>query len=80
MSRAMQDALGALVRDLGNIANPHTYYLRNGGMHKIDVAQLDFKRAADPFNLMNPGKIAGFDEIDGAPGGAKHIKASGWAY
>jgi len=26
------------------------------------------------------GKIAGFDEIHGAPGGAGHIKASGWAY
>lgn len=62
------------------IANPHTYFLQNGGMHKIDDAQIAFKRASDPFSLMNPGKIAGFDEIDGAPGGAAHIKASGWAY
>ena len=29
---------------------------------------------------MNAGKIAGFDQIEGAPGGAGHIKASGWAY
>ncbi len=78
---AQIDRLSHAFEELGvKIANPHTYYLQNGGMHRIDAAQLDFKRAADPFNLMNPGKIAGFDEIDGAPGGASHIKASGWAY
>ena len=62
------------------IANPHTYFLQNGGMHRIDAAQIAFKRSTDPWNLMNPGKIAGFDQIEGAPGGAGHITASGWAY
>ena len=62
------------------IANPHTYFLQNGGMHKIDTAQIDFKHATDPHGLMNPGKIAGLDEIDGAPGGAARMRASGWAY
>lgn len=62
------------------IANGHTYFLQNGGMHKIDEAQIAFKRDVDPHGLMNPGKIAGYDEIDGAPGGASHIRASGWAY
>jgi len=75
------DRLSQAFEELGvRIANPHTYFLQNGGMHKIDDAQIAFKRASDPFSLMNPGKIAGFDEIDGAPGGAGHIKASGWAY
>jgi FAD/FMN-containing dehydrogenase len=62
------------------IANPHTYFLQNGGMHKIDEAQIDFKKATDPHGLMNPGKVAGLDEIDGAPGGAADMRASGWAY
>ena len=75
------DRLSHAFEELGvKIANPHTYYLQIGGMHKVDAAQLDFKRTSDPFNLMNPGKVAGLDEIDGAPGGATHIKASGWAY
>lgn len=62
------------------IANPHTYFLQNGGMHKIDEAQIAFKKSTDPHGLMNPGKIAGLDEIDGAPGGAASMRASGWAY
>lgn len=75
------ERLSQAFEDLGvKIANPHTYFLQNGGMHKIDQAQIAFKRSADPHGLMNPGKIAGFDEIDGAPGGAGHLRASGWAY
>ena len=75
------ERLSRAFEDLGvKIANPHTYFLQNGGMHKIDDAQIAFKRATDPHSLMNPGKIAGFDEIEGAPGGAGHIRASGWAY
>ena len=78
---AQIDKLSAAFQALGvKIANVHTYFLQNGGMHLVDEAQINFKRATDPFNLMNPGKIAGFDEIDGAPGGAAHIKAAGWAY
>lgn len=75
------ERLSHAFEDLGvKIANPHTYFLQNGGMHKIDEAQIAFKRSTDPWSLMNPGKIAGFDEIEGAPGGAGHIRASGWAY
>lgn len=75
------ERLSQAFEDLGvKIANPHTYFLQNGGMHKIDAAQIDFKRATDPHGLMNPGKIAGYDQIEGAPGGAGHIRASGWAY
>ena len=78
---AQIDKLSAQFQALGvRIANVHTYFLQNGGMHLVDEAQINFKRATDPFNLMNPGKIAGFDQIDGAPGGAAHIKAAGWAY
>ena len=75
------ERLSQAFEDLGvKIANPHTYFLQNGGMHKIDDAQIEFKRATDPHGLMNPGKIAGYDQIEGAPGGAGHIRASGWAY
>ncbi|MFP4297954.1 MAG: FAD-binding oxidoreductase [Spirulinaceae cyanobacterium] len=39
------------------IANPHTYILEDGGRKTIDVAQLNFKKAVDPYGLMNPGKM-----------------------
>ncbi len=69
-NRAQVERIAREWEDLGvKIANPHTYFLQNGGMHKIDQAQIAFKSASDPHGLMNPGKIAGLDEIDGAPGG-----------
>jgi FAD/FMN-containing dehydrogenase len=80
-SQAQVEQLAREWEALGvKVANPHTYFLQNGGMHLIDEAQIAFKRSVDPHGLMNPGKIAGFDEIDGAPGGAAELKASGWAY
>jgi FAD/FMN-containing dehydrogenase len=80
-SKAQVESYAQAWEALGvKIANPHSYFLQNGGMHKIDQAQIAFKRAVDPHGLMNPGKIAGFDEISGAPGGATELKASGWAY
>ena len=66
------------------IANVHTFLLQNGGMKDLDQAQIAFKRAADPHLLMNPGKIAGLDDLpDGVSGAAleaAQLPASGWAY
>lgn len=39
------------------IANPHTYILEDGGRKTIDLDQLNFKKAVDPYGLMNPGKM-----------------------
>lgn len=39
------------------IFNPHTYVLEDGGMKEIDEDQLAFKRLADPYGLLNPGKM-----------------------
>ena len=44
------------------IFNPHTYVLEDGGMKQVDHNQLDFKRAADPYGLMNPGKMRGWGD------------------
>lgn len=66
------------------IANAHTFLLQNGGMKAIDEAQIAFKRAVDPHLLMNPGKIAGLDDLPGGISGealeAAQLPASGWAY
>ena len=44
------------------IFNPHEYTLEGGGMKKVDQLQLAFKREADPLNLLNPGKMIGWDD------------------
>jgi len=66
------------------IANAHTFLLQNGGMKDLDEAQIAFKRAVDPHLLMNPGKIAGLDDLPGGVSGAAleaaQLPASGWAY
>jgi FAD/FMN-containing dehydrogenase len=50
------------------IFNPHTYLLEEGGMKRVDTAQLDFKRLADPKGLLNPGKMAAWDDPEWKPG------------
>ena len=50
------------------IFNPHTFLLEEGGMKRVDQAQLDFKRLADPKGLLNPGKMAAWGNPDWQPG------------
>ncbi|MBS7806539.1 FAD-binding oxidoreductase [Variovorax sp. PCZ-1] len=38
----------------------HVYTIEDGGMKEIDHNQIDFKRVADPYGLMNPGKTRGW--------------------
>ena len=47
-------------RDGCTIFDPHAVTIEDGGMKEIDVAQIEFKRQADPFGLMNPGKTRGW--------------------
>ncbi len=43
------------------IANPHVYTLEDGAGHKrVDVDQLSFKAQADPYGLLNPGKMRSY--------------------
>jgi FAD/FMN-containing dehydrogenase len=55
------------------IFNPHTFLLEEGGMKRVDQAQLDFKREADPKGLLNPGKMAAWDNPDWKPGKARAV-------
>jgi FAD/FMN-containing dehydrogenase len=41
----------------GAVSNPHTYVLDNAGWKRTDAPQPEFKAVADPFGLMNPGKL-----------------------
>jgi FAD/FMN-containing dehydrogenase len=39
------------------VSNPHTFLLDNAGWKRVDAPQAEFKRLADPYGLMNPGKL-----------------------
>jgi len=41
----------------GAVSNPHTYVLDNAGWKRTDAPQASFKALADPYGLMNPGKL-----------------------
>jgi len=56
----------SLRQDLGDVpllghgvavSNPHTFILDNAGWKRVDAPQAEFKRNADPYGLMNPGKL-----------------------
>lgn len=42
------------------VFNPHVVTIEDGGMKSIDQAQIEFKKRADPYGLMNPGKTRGW--------------------
>ncbi len=44
------------------VFNPHTPILEDGGMKMVNRAQLDFKKLADPYGLLNPGKMRAWME------------------
>lgn len=44
------------------IFNPHTYRLETGGMQVGDPVQIAFRRTADPFGLLNPGKMIDWEQ------------------
>lgn len=52
--QALMDEIEAMG---GQISNPHTYRLDGAGWKRTDAPQPEFKRIADPHNLMNPGKM-----------------------
>ena len=54
-------------RDGCTIFDPHVITIEDGGMKEIDTSQIDYKKQADPYGLMNPGKTRGW-----TPGMAKN--------
>ena len=59
-------------------ANVHTFFVRENGMKVIDEAEIAFKRALDPYNLMNRGKFTS-DDVE-KPGVGAALPTKGWSY
>jgi hypothetical protein len=59
------DEIIQIHEDIGiSIANPHVVTLEEGSAHKrVDADQLSFKREADPFGLLNPGKMRSYTPL-----------------
>lgn len=60
-----REAMYALIAELEEtdgctIFDPHVVTIEDGGMKEIDAAQIEFKKQADPYGLMNPGKTRGW--------------------
>ena len=62
-----QESIGHCIAEILNesngaiIFNPHAYTIEDGGMKQVDLAQLKFKQQVDPYGLMNPGKMKGWN-------------------
>ena len=67
----------AMQEDGAAAANNHTFLVREGGMKPVDGIEIAFKRSMDPYDLMNPGKLALDDESVLASAGAR-FGAKGW--
>ncbi|WP_139973997.1 FAD-binding oxidoreductase [Ochrobactrum sp. CGA5] len=60
-----RDEMYRLIKELEkvdgcDIYDPHAYTIEDGGMKEIDDVQIDFKKLADPYGLLNPGKTRGW--------------------
>lgn len=60
-----KDAMYRMIREFEDvdgctIYDPHVYTIEEGGMKQIDMMQIEFKKQADPYGLMNPGKTQGW--------------------
>jgi len=60
-----RDAMYRLIAELEQvdgceIYDPHAYTIEDGGMKEIDSVQIEFKKQADPYGLLNPGKTRGW--------------------
>jgi FAD/FMN-containing dehydrogenase len=58
------DIIAALDAKGVAVSNPHTFVLDDAGWKRVDAPQAEFKRLADPYGLMNPGKLAQWQAQD----------------
>ncbi|WP_052401516.1 FAD-binding oxidoreductase [Muricoccus aerilatus] len=58
-------------------ANNHTFLVREGGMKPVDGIEIAFKRSMDPYDLLNPGKLA-IDEASVSASAGAGFATKGW--
>ena len=53
----LAEVIAAIEKMGAAVSSPHTYVLDNAGWKRTDAPQPEFKSLADPYGLMNPGKL-----------------------
>jgi FAD/FMN-containing dehydrogenase len=68
------ERLAAVIAEIeamgGSVSNPHSYRLDDAGWKRTDAPQAAFKALADPYGLMNPGKLAAWEAMPGSANGS----------
>jgi FAD/FMN-containing dehydrogenase len=75
----LADVMRGMADDGAMVANNHTFLVKEGGMKSVDSEDATFKRAMDPYDLMNPGKLR-FDAQAREESTGAALPSEGWRY
>jgi hypothetical protein len=73
------EVMRGMTEDGAMVANNHTFLVKQGGMKSVGGDDLGFKRAMDPYDLMNPGKLR-FDDAAAQESTGGELTREGWQY
>lgn len=74
----LAEIMRGMAEDGAQVANNHTFLVKEGGMKPVEGRDAAFKRQMDPYGLMNPGKMAVGETPAGAQGTA--LPSEGWKF
>lgn len=74
----LADLMRGMADDGAQVANNHTFLVKEGGMKPVEGADARFKREMDPYGLMNPGKMATAETQSETQGTA--LPSEGWKF
>jgi FAD/FMN-containing dehydrogenase len=75
----LAEVMRGMAEDGAMVANSHTFLVKEGGMKSVDGEDAAFKRAMDPYDLMNPGKLR-FDADAARESTGGNLPSEGWRY
>lgn len=75
----LAEIMRGMTEDGAMVANNHTFLVKEGGMKSVEGEDAPFKRAMDPYDLMNPGKLR-FDDAAAKESTGGELPSPGWRY
>ena len=72
----LANVMRGMAGDGAQVANNHTFLVKEGGMKPLDGEDAAFKRAMDPYDLMNPGKL----RFEAPPQEEQALPSGGWKF